>query len=303
MRIVSFNCRSIKRSVDYVRILCKQADIIALQETWLMPHDLNFINCIDDNFSAFSKSSVDSSAGILRGRPYGGLTIMWRKSAFTNVSCVECENDRVAAVIVDTSERRRLLLTNVYMPVDSEENLPEFTDTISRLSAIIEESNIETALMVGDFNAHPEARFGKEMLAFCEEQIWNCVDIDHFGIDSNTFTYLSEAHGTTKWLDHCLATAAASKIVLSIHVDNSVSWSDHFPLHIECDIGLMCTKVSNTNNYTAINKNILWCQRNDNEIKSYALLCNRYLETLPVPNKCSNCDSNNAKCDSKCIII
>lgn len=38
-KFISFNCKSVKRSVDAVRQLCESADLIALQETWLFPND------------------------------------------------------------------------------------------------------------------------------------------------------------------------------------------------------------------------------------------------------------------------
>ncbi|KOB62775.1 reverse transcriptase, partial [Operophtera brumata] len=58
-------------------------------ETWLQPHDLNFVHQINSEFGCIAKSSIDTSVGILRGRPYGGLAIMWNKAKFPNVSPVE----------------------------------------------------------------------------------------------------------------------------------------------------------------------------------------------------------------------
>ncbi|KOB66381.1 reverse transcriptase, partial [Operophtera brumata] len=79
---VSFNCKSVKRNIDFVRTLCQSADIVALQETWLLPHDISLLGTIDQDFAYTGKSAVDTSAGMLRGRPYGGLAILWRKSVF-----------------------------------------------------------------------------------------------------------------------------------------------------------------------------------------------------------------------------
>ncbi|CAG5038159.1 unnamed protein product [Parnassius apollo] len=213
--MASFDCKSINRSIDHIRLFCKEVDIIALQETWFLKHDLEFANKIVDSFASFSKSCVDSLKGILRGWPYGGLT-MWRKSLFESdvvVSVVECNSNRLAAIKL-SFHNRQILFINVYRPVDIEDNLTELTNTLSNMSAIIDECGVEAVLMVGDYNAHSTARFGSEMSAYCAEQTWNCTDIDILGINSKTFTFLSEAHGTVKWLDHCLATSAARKIFL-----------------------------------------------------------------------------------------
>ncbi|KAI8426309.1 hypothetical protein MSG28_005182 [Choristoneura fumiferana] len=73
---------SVKRSIDGIRALCKSADIVALQETWLLPFDLSFLSTIDKDFGWTGKLAVDVSAGLLKGRPHGGVAILWRKRAF-----------------------------------------------------------------------------------------------------------------------------------------------------------------------------------------------------------------------------
>ncbi|CAH2101644.1 unnamed protein product [Euphydryas editha] len=80
--LVTFNCRSLKRSVEGVRQLCKKADIIALQETWLLPHDLTYLASIDADFGSTGTSAVDTSNGVLVGRPHGGVALLWRKNSY-----------------------------------------------------------------------------------------------------------------------------------------------------------------------------------------------------------------------------
>ncbi|KOB70957.1 reverse transcriptase [Operophtera brumata] len=51
-----------------VRRLCHTNDVIALQETWLLPHDLVYLGGIDENFAFTATSAMDTSAGVLRDR-------------------------------------------------------------------------------------------------------------------------------------------------------------------------------------------------------------------------------------------
>ena len=44
-----------------------------------MPHNLGIFDDLKSDFYSFSISAVDDGE-ILTGRPYGGLTILWRKS-------------------------------------------------------------------------------------------------------------------------------------------------------------------------------------------------------------------------------
>lgn len=61
-------------------------------------------------------------------------------------------------------------------------------------------------IVLGDFNSHPNELFYTELMCFCDEQEWICADVGKLGIDSQTFTFISDAHGSKRWLDHCIVT-------------------------------------------------------------------------------------------------
>lgn len=232
---ISFNCKSLKRSVDHVRTLCSKADIIALQETWLFQHDIPLLGTVDSNFGFSGTSAIDSSAGIVRGRPYGGVALLWRKSAFDAVSVIPCKSVRLAAIKVSVCDRSFLVMS-VYMPVNSSDNLTEFTECLSEISAIIDSTEVASVFILGDFNAHPSDLFGTELLKFCDEQEWICADVERLGIDSDTFTFISDAHGSTSWLDHCVVTESAWQSVVDVRVHYDCIWSDHLPLEINVSL-------------------------------------------------------------------
>ncbi|CAH2093497.1 unnamed protein product [Euphydryas editha] len=213
-KLVSFNCKSVKRSVEAVKFLCQSADILALQETWLLPHDIPYLGQIHDDFEYIGKSAVDLTAGIFRGRPYGGVAILWRKRVFKSVTVIDCVSPRLSAIKVSL-ENKFIIVFSVYMPTDSSENLLEFTECLSEISAIVEASNIETVYVLGDFNAHPDELFCNELLNFCSEQEWLCADIEKLGLGSNSYTFVSDAHGCER-LDHCVVTQSAWLTVTDI---------------------------------------------------------------------------------------
>lgn len=104
-----------------------------------------------------------------------------------------------------------VLVFSVYMPTNIEDNLNEFMKCLAQVSAIIESNHVECAIVLGDFNAHPGTLFGKELLDYCREQSLQCLDLDK--LESNTYTFVSDAHETCRWLDHCIVTAAAAALV------------------------------------------------------------------------------------------
>ena len=82
LRMISYNCAlcaGVKNKIPVIAKFCKNADIIFLQETWLLPTDLDILNNVDKDFHSFSLSSVDTGDRILIGRPYGGVSILWKR--------------------------------------------------------------------------------------------------------------------------------------------------------------------------------------------------------------------------------
>ncbi|KOB52230.1 reverse transcriptase, partial [Operophtera brumata] len=81
-----------KTSVNEIRKLCDTADIVCLQETWLLPHDISYLGEIHEDFGYAGTSAVDVSSDVLQGRPFGGVAILWRKALFYDVSVLQSGN-------------------------------------------------------------------------------------------------------------------------------------------------------------------------------------------------------------------
>jgi len=59
--------------------LCSDNDFIFVQEHWLLESQLYMFDNINDNFNFYGKSSMDeaTSRGLLKGRPFGGVGVLW----------------------------------------------------------------------------------------------------------------------------------------------------------------------------------------------------------------------------------
>ena len=136
LSICSFNCRSVKNSVYEIQSLCDKYDVVLIQEHWLLPNELEFLNNIHPDFLAYGHSAVDISQGILIGRPYGGTAILYRKTLSTSISRLLACNDRVTAVTLHT-EVGPVLIACVYMPTDygSPECVEEYIATCASVTA------------------------------------------------------------------------------------------------------------------------------------------------------------------------
>lgn len=292
-KIISFNCKGLKRSIEDVRFLCHGADVIALQESWLLPHDLPLLNSINNEFGSTGTSAVDTSLGLLKGRPYGGVALLWRRSAFEAVSVIECDNVRISAIKVVVSNRT-MLIFSVYMPTNSFDNLPIFIECLGTINSIIAEaSDAEAAYILGDFNAHPDELFFSEMINFCNEQKWYCADFERLSLNANTYTFVSDAHQCKRWLDHCLVTKSAYDSISNVYVLHDVFWSDHYPLVIECNLDRLRSKFV----FKDCKQNkVVWGDRNSKQIEKYFNLCNKRFRDMNFPRQLYDC------CDFKCDI-
>ncbi|KAL0895146.1 hypothetical protein ABMA27_013597 [Loxostege sticticalis] len=288
IKMVTFNCKNVMRSADCIRKLCGLADVVALQETWLLPHDLTFLGSISDDFAFTGVSAVDTSAGVLRGRPHGGVALLWRKSCFPVVNVIKCNSVRLTAIKIVLNDRA-LLIFSVYMPTDASENLVEFTDCLSEINAIIESCNVKSVFILGDFNAHPGESFFAELRNFCVEQSWRCHDVET--LPKDTFTFVSEAHGCRRWLDHCVLTSAAVVTVVNITVLYDTYWSDHFPVLLESNIKTLPKIITQP---TYVNK-VKWGTRDKSQNSKYHELCNCKLKLIDFDTQFQECSKGYCK--------
>ena len=87
------------------------------------------------------------------------------------------------------------------------------------------------------------------------------------GPDSNTFTYVSAAHGSTSWLDHCLCSPSLHSTICGISVIYDVSVDDHLPLVIQCSIGP--TNTAEPESTAAQSPRLQWNLSTIDEISEY----------------------------------
>ena len=98
LRCSNFNVRGLESSKAEIKHkLCPNHDIILLQETFCFPTDS--YNDIHPDFYGRGISAMDPSSGVLRGRPFGGIAILWRKELDRNFKLVEYDDDRMLGLI------------------------------------------------------------------------------------------------------------------------------------------------------------------------------------------------------------
>ena len=118
---------------------------------------------------------------------------------------------------------------NVYLSYDNNsfESLDNFRQFLGEISAIIQESNTNEVIVMGDFNADFNCKFGEELMYITADNSQQISDGILRGYRSDFFTYISEAHGTVSWLDHVVYTGTAHRHVLSCDTLDDITFGDH----------------------------------------------------------------------------
>jgi hypothetical protein len=102
------------------RTLCNSYDIITTQEHWLLKDNLTTLNHIDSRFGFVGVSGMTckSSEGIVSGRPFGGVAILWSKSLASYTTLVEKdeENGIFISIILTRHTNPDHIISCVYFP-------------------------------------------------------------------------------------------------------------------------------------------------------------------------------------------
>ena len=298
LTISSYNCKNIKSSTDNVRQLCDVNDIVFLQETWLTYDELCIMKSLHPDYYSDGVSAMDTSCGMLRGRPFGGIGILWRKSFGSCIRIHKYDDDSRVMAIEFNDGNRKLLAVNIYMPCDDRSvnslNYDEFIKYLGMVDAIIKESDIYSVFVIGDWNAgvNSNSAFGSELSTFCTEHSYVLADVDCLGCCSGAFTYLSEAHGTTSWIDHCVCTEQAHSSITDVNICYDMQSSDHFPISICIDVSSVPRLDSA---YTPPQSRLDWSKASERDRSMYRDKCAELLDSIELPRDAVCCSDTSCK--------
>ena len=239
LKVCSYNCKNVKSSRAELVKCVNEFDIIFLQETWLMESELTLLSEISTNHYAVGISSMDTTNGVITGRPYGGIGILWHKSIGPSCTVIRYPKEPRLMAVEVRANGQKVLFINVYLPFCCDENLPDFQYYLAKLNDIIESYDSPYVVVIGDFNADTRStqKFGSELLDFCQDEGLILSDLVHVKDHTNNFTFVSN-HGTKSWLDHVMATNSGHSIISNIYINYSIISSDHHPIVTEFDLTL-----------------------------------------------------------------
>ena len=112
LRVVSYNCFSIRKRIDPIKDILQNNDILFCQEIILLKDDCSMLEQLDISFEVlYVPSRVPEGHG--DGRPIGGLAIFYRKSLGLDVRVVEEHENFQFIKIIANNET--YFLGNIYI--------------------------------------------------------------------------------------------------------------------------------------------------------------------------------------------
>ena len=290
LRIMSYNCYGLKSSLVNLYELCEQFDIIFLQETLLFKHELPVLSNIHPEFEGMGISAIDDTGNILTGRPYGGVAILIRK-LLRPVCEFEFYDDTRMIGLEVKHLKERLYFINVYLPYQCPDNYDVYAEYLVKISAIVEDCHSTKIAIIGDFNAAVGTTFEDELLELCTHHKLIIADYEKYGRTSNQFTYVSDAHSTTSWLDHIICSFDFYSIISDLFILDKLPSSDHLPLCCTCRFELDL-ELSDSSGVGVIvpTTNYQWCKASYAEIDNYRLRSQILLSEINIPDvvRCYN---------------
>ena len=97
--------------------------------------DCHILNSCHHDYTGHAVSPYDASSGVLLGRPYGGVGLMWKNSLDERVTIVHCDYDWVCCIKI-ASANKDMYIINVYLPYECTDNHDMYMDYLSKITKI-----------------------------------------------------------------------------------------------------------------------------------------------------------------------
>ena len=214
LRCCSFNCRGWNSGVkNYIDSL----DLCFIQEHWLHSDHINQVRDISPDFLSVGVSGMNNS-DLLLGRPYGGCSILYRKSLSSCIVPLDTCSDRFCGVKFCDSSGLSFLLVSVYMPsVSTPSSNSNYLNVLGELEGFVDSQCCDVNIIVGDFNVDFD-RGG------AQAELLNdfAAELDLFACDSSfresvMYTYERDDGTARSWIDHILCSRTFSSLISDVY--------------------------------------------------------------------------------------
>ena len=205
IKMGSYNCRGFNVSkIPAIKELLNVCDVLLLQETWLLPHELNVSSKYLIGYNCYGVSGMNIEV-LYHGRPFGGCSVLFNSALSHCINFIDLNCKRLCCIKLRTPSYE-LYVFNVYLPCDTnnENDSYDYNEVLTIISHYCCNNQVTHRIIAGDLNTD-FSRLGSNntisLKLFLEEEDMSCV-LDLFSNDlPHTFIGIN---GTRTLIDHFL---------------------------------------------------------------------------------------------------
>lgn len=230
LSLISYNMHGFNQGSDLLFHLTNDllTDVILLQEHWLTPTNMYKIAKFNNQYSCVGISAMESAVNqsILRGRPYGGCCILYKKLFSSLVSYQTC-SERMCALVINN-----VLIINVYCnKITSDIDRCNILLLLAEIQEVIAMFPALTVVWGGDFNidlneSSPDQDIFLQF--FINNALVTCNSIISSNLD---FTYCHPSLEHKSFIDFFVISVPSILMDYKI-LDIAINLSDHYPISI-----------------------------------------------------------------------
>ena len=289
LNIASYNCHGAVSSLPEIRELCEISHIVCIQKHWLYGEDLKNFHSMHKDYTGTGVSPINPDSGILKGRPFGEVSIMWRKSLDSMITVLDCGDKCkwMCGICVGDDDRKCIILS-VYLPYQNVDNVDDFICCLSDIEVLVDSCTSTSVFIMGDYNCDLKSNgiFSQHFKRFINDNSFIGADYE---LMKDAFTFMSDAWGTCSWLDHCICTADAYTGIQSIDVLYEYVTSDHKPLYVCTIMSNLPLLHQNQNDPNIVKCNIKWERLSKDILATYTAMCTKKLSPICVSSEAYIC--------------
>ena len=235
LTLVSYNSTGLgSQKISFIAEVIKstKANIIMLQETWLVQGNLSRLQSIDPDYVAYGFSGVKDT-DLLTGRPYGGVAILYHKTISPFVKHISVNSQRICAISV-MCHNHKLLLLNGYLPVDnwSKSHVSEdFLYECDIIEQIIDQHLDYQVIIGGDLNVDFNRNNAHDCYFKSLLERHNCTACWNLAQAESDYTFSNEMNNAYSQIDHYCFDNSLLQCVKNVYVyDSDINPPGHRPI-------------------------------------------------------------------------
>ena len=236
-----------------------QPDVLLLQEHWLTPANLSKFDCFTQ-YCPFGSSAMSDTvgAGMLVGRPFGGVMSLVHNRLRPITSVINCSDRYVITKIND------IVIINMYLPCSGTPNRNFISECVLyEIQTFCDRFSNCKFIFGGDFNVNLDSSdtASNTILTFMRK--YNAFQCDlSCGSKCDKPTYINESLKQSSRIDYIFS--SVTDVIVYDTIDLNINFSDHLPVlcTLKSDLSLPVSSQSKSSANTQTVNQLRWDHAN-----------------------------------------